>query len=210
MLIQWKLDRLRSRKFDIWCLPHQQCTSSCRLVEEWSGISVPLGVLHIVCFSGCCTPKCWISGLLKVATNCFQEKGEEWVHLTGTDFPHFMVLKMCQGSDESSGRKMLLISKVWIVQTKMKWNVVFAFLQLKLLETISAWSGKCRMSSSGVSTGILSGGSASVQAQLYIDFHRQFVGWLKDSTVAAKGHIHFPVCHLGCGGGNIWRGCQKF
>lgn len=84
-----------------------------RLLEgcsDFSG-STSGSFVHCLCFSGCCTPKCRISGLLKVATNYFQEKGDECVHLTGTDFPHFMVLRMCQGSDESSGRKILLISK---------------------------------------------------------------------------------------------------
>lgn len=45
-----------------------------------------------------------VSGLLKVAINFFEEKGDEWIHLTGKDFPYFMVLKTYQGSDESSGR----------------------------------------------------------------------------------------------------------
>lgn len=79
-----------------------------------------------------------ISGIPKVGTNYFQEKDDEWIHGIKTDFPHFTVLKTFQGSDESSGGKKnnLFDKQALNCLDKMKRNVIFAFLQLKLLETI--------------------------------------------------------------------------
>lgn len=102
-------------------------------------------VLASQCLSQFCTlqfakhhpAKGRIPGIPKVGTNYFQEKGDEWIHGIETDFPRFIVLKTFQGSDESSGGKNNLFDKQALnYLDKMKRNVIFTFLQLKLLETI--------------------------------------------------------------------------
>lgn len=79
-----------------------------------------------------------------------------------------------------------------LVQTKVKWNVVFTSRQLKLLDTVRLldWANTAYAA-------VLFTRLSCLVAQLSMDFHWQFVMQLNDVTVAAEVLLHFPVCQPG-------------
>lgn len=82
-------------------------------VRHWQCKGFLVGLLESILASQCLwqfcalrfakhrTAKGRISGISKVGINYFQEKDDEWIPVIETDFPHFIVLKTFQRSDES-------------------------------------------------------------------------------------------------------------
>lgn len=101
--------------FGVRCTTHWQCKGFLVGLLESILASQCLWQFCALRFAKHRTAKGRISGISKVGINCFQGKDDEWIHVIETDFPHFIVLKTFQRSDESWGKNIFLISKLWIV-----------------------------------------------------------------------------------------------